>query len=215
MNGAEARRKVIICEDHEIVYTGLKLILEQSVNYVLSGHAQNGKELLPLLNEQSPDILILDLNLPDTDGFTLLRQVREFDKKICIVILTMYQDEHLVDRAHEEGANAYLLKNAANEELLRALDTINHDTFYVTRQLKEELAKKKLFHDTFTQRMKLTRREVEIIRLLSLGMTSEQASVELSISPHTIDTHRKNIFRKLEINNLAALVRFAYDNKII
>lgn len=210
-----AKRKVIICEDHEIVYTGLELLLEKSANYVLTGHAQNGKQLVPLIKEQNPDILILDLNLPDTDGFTLLKSIREFNKKICVVILTMYQDEFLLERAQAEGANAYLLKNAANDELLRALDAVQIDTFYVTRQLKEELAKKKLFLDKFSQKMKLTRREMEIIRVLSMGKTSDQASIELFISPHTVDTHRKNIFRKLEINNISALVKFAHDNKII
>lgn len=210
-----AKRKVIICEDHEIVYTGLELLLEKSANYVLTGHAQNGKQLVPLIKEQNPDILILDLNLPDTDGFTLLKSIREFNKKICVVILTMYQDEFLLERAQAEGANAYLLKNAANDELLRALDAVHIDTFYVTRQLKEELAKKKLFLDKFSQKMKLTRREMEIIRVLSMGKTSDQASIELFISPHTVDTHRKNIFRKLEINNISALVKFAHDNKII
>ncbi len=210
-----AKRKVIICEDHEIVYTGLELLLEKSANYLLTGHAQNGKQLVPLIKEQNPDILILDLNLPDTDGFTLLKSIREFNKKICVVILTMYQDEFLLERAQAEGANAYLLKNAANDELLRALDAVHIDTFYVTRQLKEELAKKKLFLDKFSQKMKLTRREMEIIRVLSMGKTSDQASIELFISPHTVDTHRKNIFRKLEINNISALVKFAHDNKII
>jgi len=209
------RKKVVICEDHEIVYTGLKIIVEQSAEYELTGHVKKGQELIPLLKKQKPDILILDLNLPDTDGFTLLKSIREFDKKLIVVILTMYQDELLVDRARDEGANAYLLKNASNEELLQALNAAINSTFYVTEELKAELAKKKLFQDTFTQRMKLTRREVEIIRLLSKGKSSEEASEELFISPYTVDTHRKNIFKKLEINNLAALVRFAYDHKII
>ncbi|MBK5279971.1 MAG: response regulator transcription factor [Bacteroidia bacterium] len=209
------KKKVIICEDHEIVYTGLKLLLDLSENYSLAGLAKNGNELIPLLKKQNPEILILDLNLPDTDGFSLLKSVREFDKEICIVILTMYQDEFLVERAREEGANAYLLKNAANYELIRALDHVTNTSFYLSRHMKEELEKKKLFHDSFTQKMKLTKREVEIIRALALGNTSEKASIDLNISQHTVDTHRKNIFRKLEINNLASLVRFAYEHKII
>lgn len=209
------KKRIIICEDHSIVYTGLKLLLEQSTRYSLVGYAANGAELLTVLKQESPDILILDLNLPDVDGLTLLKNIREFNTSMCIVILTMYHDEFLVERAKQEGANAYLLKNAGNEEFLLALDTLNIKTFYVAKQLEQALTRKKLFKDDFAQKMKLTRREVEIIRLLAMGNTSHQTSVELSISSHTVDTHRKNIFRKLEINNIADLVRFAHDNKII
>ena len=209
------RKRILVCEDHEIVYTGLKLIFEQPSPYELLGLVKTGRELVPAIKQLNPDILILDLNLPDTDGFTLLKSIREFNKDIHILILTIYQDELLVERASQEGANGYLLKNVANEELLQALASLNSTSFYVLQELKSELARKKIFRDTFSQKMKLTRREIEIIRALANGRSSEEVSTELFISPHTVDTHRKNIFRKLEVNNLAALVRFAYDHKII
>lgn len=215
MNEPGEKKRIVICEDHSIVYTGLQLLLEQSQQYTLVGYAANGTDLIPLLKQENPDILILDLNLPDIDGFSLVKAIREFNTTLRIVILTMYHDEFLVERARLEGANAYLLKNTGNEELLLALDTVDSNSFYMAEQLEQELTSKKLFKDDFAQKMKLTRREVEIIRLLAMGNTSHQTSVELSISPHTVDTHRKNIFRKLEINNIADLVRFAHDNKII
>lgn len=209
------KKKVIICEDHAIVYAGLKLLLDQSPRYELTGYTQKGAELIPLIKEHHPDILILDLNLPDTDGFTLLKSIRQFNSTLRIIILTMYQDEHLVERARQEGANAYLLKNASNEELLNTLNNLDQLEFYITRELEQEMDRKKLFQDAFAQKMKLTKREIEIIRLLASGKSSPQVSTELSISAYTVDTHRKNIFRKLEINNIADLVRFAHDNKII
>jgi DNA-binding NarL/FixJ family response regulator len=209
------KKKVLICEDHAIVYTGLKLLLDQSTQYELTGYAQKGAELIPLIRQHNPDILILDLNLPDTDGFTLLKSIREFTSRLRVIILTMYQDEHLVERARQEGANAYLLKNASNDELLHTLDNLDNQKFYVTKELEQELNRKKMFKDAFVQKMKLTKREIEIIRLLAMGKSSPQVSTELSISAFTVDTHRKNIFRKLEINNIADLVRFAHDHKII
>lgn len=211
----EQRRSVVICEDHEIVYTGLKLILDQSDDFEIIGHVQSGAELLPLLQQYQADVLILDLNLPDTDGFSLLKAVREVNKHIFVIILTMYQENHLIQRAKDEGANAYLLKNASNEELLQALRQVSHQSFFVTSELHLDNDHHDLFKDEFSQKMKLTRREIEIIRLLAMGNTSLQASVVLSISQHTVDTHRKNIFRKLKINNIADLVRFAHDAKII
>ena len=211
----EQRSSVVICEDHKIVYTGLKLILDQSEDFEIVGHAQTGKDLLPLLEQSKANILILDLNLPDTDGFSLLKSVREVNRNIFVIILTMYQDLHLIQRAKDEGANAYLLKNVSNEELLEALRQVSHTSFFVTKALQTEGDHQEIFKDEFSQKMKLTRREIEIIRLLAMGNTSQQTSVSLSISPHTVDTHRKNIFRKLKINNIADLVRFAHDTKII
>jgi DNA-binding NarL/FixJ family response regulator len=209
------KKKVLICEDHAIVYTGLKLLLDQSTQYELTGYTQKGADLIPLIRQHNPDILILDLNLPDTDGFTLLKSIREFNSHLRVIILTMYQDEHLVERARQEGANAYLLKNASNDELLQTLDNLDNQKFYVTKELEQELNRKKMFKDAFAQKMKLTKREIQIIRLLAMGKSSPQVSTELSISTFTVDTHRKNIFRKLEINNIADLVRFAHDHKII
>jgi DNA-binding NarL/FixJ family response regulator len=209
------KKKVLICEDHAIVYTGLKLLLDQSTRYELTGYTQKGADLIPLIRQHNPDILILDLNLPDTDGFTLLKSIREFTSRLRVIILTMYQDEHLVERARQEGANAYLLKNASNDELLQTLDNLDNQKFYVTKELEQELNRKKMFKDAFVQKMKLTKREIEIIRLLAMGKSSPQVSTELSISAFTVDTHRKNIFRKLEINNIADLVRFAHDHKIV
>jgi DNA-binding NarL/FixJ family response regulator len=217
MNEPNLKKRIVVCEDHSIVLSGLKLLLNHSANYTLSASAHQGHELISLLKEKEKDadILILDLNLPDTDGITLLKTIREFNTHIKIVILTMYQDEFLVERARLEGANAFLLKNSGNDELLQALDTLDDNSFYVAEQLAQELTRKKLFKDDFAQKMKLTRRELEIIKLLAMGMTSLQAAGELSLSTHTVDTHRKNIFRKLEINSIADLVRFAHDNKII
>jgi DNA-binding NarL/FixJ family response regulator len=209
------RSRVVICEDHEIVFTGLKLILDQSDDFEIVGHARNGNELLPLLEQSRATILILDLNLPDKDGFALLKAVRAVNQNIFVIILTMYQDLHLIQRAKDEGANAYLLKNSSNEELMEALRQVSHTSFFVTKELQTEGDHQDLFKDEFSQKMKLTRREIEIIRLLAMGNTSQQASVALIISPHTVDTHRKNIFRKLKINNIADLVRFAHDTKII
>jgi DNA-binding NarL/FixJ family response regulator len=142
------KRKVLICEDHAIVFAGVKLLLDQSDSYTLVGHAATGSELAPLVREQDPDILLLDLNLPDSDGFTLLQKVKEIKPTLLVIILTMYHDEFLVDRARTEGAHAYLLKNAANEELMHALDIVAPKSFYITKQLVSELTRKKLLRTT-------------------------------------------------------------------
>ena len=209
-------KKIVICEDHNIVYDGLALLLNNSTDFLMAGYAPTGKELKPLLKKTKPDILILDLNLPDTDGFILLREVRKDDTRIKIIILTMYNDHYLIAKAKEEGADAYILKNTGNQELMAAMNSLDKNKFYVTETLQKELDRKKMFRDRFAQKMKLTQREVEIIRSLAMGHSSEEIAAEFFLSHHTVETHRKNIFRKLEINNnIGKLIRFAHDNHIL
>lgn len=208
-------KKVFICEDHTIVLDGLKLVLKQHPEFEIIGYAGQGKELLTTLTLTKVDILILDLNLPDTDGFTLLDEIRKTNKQILVIILTMYNDELLIDRARKAGANAYLLKNVGNHELLQTLKTINHSTFIISQSLQQDSEQKKMFRDKFTNRMKLTDRELEIIRLLAKGQSSADIAETLFLSTHTVNTHRKNILRKLEISSTVELVHFAHDNNLL
>ena len=213
--GERALKKIVICEDHRIVYDGLELLLKQSKEFVLVGYAQIGKELPTLLTKAKPDVLILDLNLPDIDGFALLRDIRTTNQDLKVIILTMYHDGFLIEKAKNEGANAYLLKNSSNEELLSALRGVEAGEFFVTDIIQEEIERKKVYRDRFAQKMKLTRREIEVIQRLARGFNTAEIADQLFLSPHTIETHRKNIFRKLEINSIADLVRFAHDNGIL
>ena len=151
-------KKIVICEDHQIVYDGLELLFTKNADYKIAGHAATGRELLPLLKKSKPHILILDLNLPDMDGITLLNLIRKEDSRIKIIILTMYHDSYLIEKAKNAGANAYLLKNAGNKQLMVALDRVFHTDFYVTESIQLGLDRKKMFSDQFAQKMKLTNR---------------------------------------------------------
>lgn len=208
-------KKIVICEDHRIVFDGLELLLKDNRDFSIIGYAATGKELKPLLKNKKPDILILDLNLPDTDGFTLLKEVRKENSDMKVMILTMYHDSFLIEKAESEGVNAYLLKNSSNEELLNALGSLDKVPFFVTQAVQQEIDRKKMYRDRFAQKMKLTRRELEIVQRLARGQSSQEIADQLFLSLHTVETHRKNIFRKLEINNIADLVRFAHDNRIV
>jgi DNA-binding NarL/FixJ family response regulator len=208
-------RKVFICEDHTIVLDGLKLVLQQNPEFEIVGHAMQGAGLLNVLHLLQPDILILDLNLPDVDGLTLLEKIRTVNQNILIIILTMYNEELLVERAKKAGANAYLLKSVSNDELLNVLEKLNHNSFFLSESLRHDSEKKKLFRDQFVNKMKLTEREIEIIRLLAIGQSSADIAATLHLSTHTVNTHRKNILRKLEISSTVELVRFAHDNNFL
>ena len=208
-------KKVVICEDHHIVYDGLELLLGQRDDYQIVGYSPTGKDLGPILRKTKPDILILDLNLPDTDGFALLKELRKEDHGLVVIVLTMYHDTYLIEKAQREGANAYILKNTGNKELLKAMDSVVINQFYVTEATQKELDKKRLFGDRFAQKMKLTAREREIIARLAMGLSAREIAEELFVSVLTVETHRKNIFRKLEIDSIAKLIHFAHDNHLL
>jgi DNA-binding NarL/FixJ family response regulator len=208
-------KKIFICEDHTIVLDGLKLLLEKHPEYEIIGHATHGEALLPMLEVLKPDILILDLNLPDTDGLTLLEKMRPKYPDLCVIILTMYNDDFLIERAKKSGANAYLPKNVTNTELLDMLEKVSLNHFYLSDSLKQDVDRKRMFRDQFVTKMKLTERETEIIRLLAIGKSSAEIADQLFLSAHTVNTHRKNIFRKLGINSTVELVHFAHDNNLL
>jgi DNA-binding NarL/FixJ family response regulator len=209
------KKRIFICEDHTIIVEGIRLLFEGNPDFKICDHAASGKELLTKLPIIKPDILILDLNLSDMDGISILHEIRKTNRTLRVIILTMYQDEYLIESARKAGANAYLQKNVSNDELLHALHAVTSDEFYLSKQLADEEKKKKIFRDQFAGKMRLTRRELELIRFLASGKSSVQLSKELNISPLTIDTHRKNIFKKLNINNIVDLVNFAHENNIV
>jgi DNA-binding NarL/FixJ family response regulator len=208
-------KKVFVCDDHTIIVEGLELLFKNHAEFMLIGQTHRGMELLSKLKELKPDILLLDLNLKDSDGFTLLEQIRKKDNVLKIIFLTMYQDEFLIQRAQKEGANGYLQKSVSNKELLHAFEQVYHQPFYISGALQNDIENRKMFRDHFADKMKLTRREVELIPLLAAGKSSTQIATELFVSAHTIDTHRKNIFKKLKINNIIELVNFAHENRLL
>jgi DNA-binding NarL/FixJ family response regulator len=209
------KKKVFVCEDHTIIIDGLRLLLESNPDFMLAGFTTEGSELIPQIDKTRPDILLLDLNLKEQDGFSLLEQLKKTHPEVNVLILTMYEDEELINRAKKLGASGYLPKNIGNEALLLALRGVEKNSFYIPDGLQKKIAQRKAFRDEFIDRMKLTKREVEIIRSIAQGQPTTVIAEKLFVSPYTVETHRKNIFRKLSLSNVAELVRFAHENFLV
>ncbi len=207
--------KIIICEDHDIVVEGVRLVLSGWPDFQLIGHAHTEAELLPLLEKQ-PHILLLDLNLKKQDGFQILNKIKPNYPNLKTLILTMYEDAFLIDKAKKLRANGYLLKNSSNGELLEAL---NHVTvsgeFFLPAGLQKHKLEQETYRDKFVEKMHLTSREIEIIRLVVDGKTGKEIAAQLFLSLYTVDTHRRNILAKLKLKNIADLVRFAFDHHLV
>lgn len=207
-------KRVLVCEDHTLVVDGLKLLL-QPHGFEWAGHAPTTVGLAARIADTKADVLLLDLNIKGDDGLAVLADLRQTFPSLLILILTMYRDEFFIERARKEGANGFLEKDIGNDELLRALGRDPQQPFYLSSTLAREQQERQHYRDHFAGKMKLTKREMDVIPLLAHGKTTHEIAEQLFLSPLTVDTHRKNIFRKLNITNVVDLVNFAHENKLV
>ena len=207
--------QVIICEDHNLTIDGLCVLLSAYPGFVLTGHANTSEELFELLEKVTPDILILDINLGNENGLTLIGQIKEKAPHIRVLILTMYDDPVLVSKAKELKADGYLTKSATSLEFIEALEGLKRNIFYESPAGIAKRVNGEKLRDAFIERMKLTKREVEIISLVSQGKSVKAISEQLNLSLFTIQTHKKNIMKKLKLKSAVELVHYAMRNNFV
>lgn len=208
--------KIVICEDHDVVVEGVKLMLANQAEYLLCGHARNQQELLSLLEKEEPEVLLLDLNLNGQDGFTILEQLRPRYSNLKVVIFTMYEEGFMIEKAKKLKANGYLLKNSSHGELVEALNHVSSSSeFYLPSGLLKRKRESDAYRDEFIEKMHLTAREIEIVKLVAGGKSAKEIADQLFLSLHTVDTHRRNVLVKLKMKNIADLVRFAAKNHLV
>jgi two-component system nitrate/nitrite response regulator NarL len=208
--------KIIICEDHDVVVEGVKLMLAHQRQFMVCGHARNQQELVQLLEKEQPEVLLLDLNLNGQDGFAILELIRPKYPQLKVIIFTMYEEGFMIEKARKLKANGYLLKNSSGHELQEALNHVmQSNEFYLPQALFKQKRENDTYRDEFIEKMHLTVREIEIIKLITEGKSSKEIADQLFLSIHTVDTHRRNVLVKLKMKNIADLVRFAAKNNLI
>lgn len=201
--------KVLLADDHAIVMEGLQVVLSAHEEIEVVGTVLNGEEVLRFVRFNEVDVVVLDINMPVMDGITCARELKKNHPDVKIIILTMYAQKSFVDEIVKIGIDGCLLKSNTGKELNEAIERVMKGKPYYDRlrnfnSPKEEVAQ-----------FKLSKRELEIIKLVAEGLTSVQIAEKLFISDLTVQTHRRNIIRKLGINNSAQLVQFARDNELI
>ena len=209
--------RVLIADDHAIVRAGLRALLVDDGAFDLVGEATGGYETIELVGKTNPDVLILDLSMPDLDGIAVTRRIKPQYPGLRILILTIHEDEALLREAIKAGAAGYILKRAAEAELISAIRTILRGDLYVdpsmVRSLLGESGQVKLKQISSTEN--LTPRETEILKLIVEGYTNRQIGNELSISIRTVEGHRANISDKLGLHSRVELVRYAREHNLI
>ncbi len=211
--------KVMIVDDHFIFRNGLKDLLEEIPEAEVIGEASSGSEFLELLSSHEPDIVFMDIKMPGMNGIETTRKALEEYPGLKILALSMFGEGEYVEEMLQAGAMGYLLKNIGKEELIKAIDNIANEKGYfsdeilvmVTRQVFN--AKKKSEEQSIIE--SLTKRELEVLQLVSQGFSNLEIADKLDISPRTVGGHRNNMLSKSGLKNTAALISFAMKNQAI
>lgn len=202
--------RVFIVDDHYMVIEGIRSLLQNRSGIEWTGHATNAESCLAFLQRQQPDVILMDINLPDKSGIDLCKEVKTKYPAIQILGLSTFNQRSFIEKMMEHGASGYLLKNAGREELLKAIDTAMQGRSYMSHEAVLALRSLKTLGLPL-----LTRREQEILELIAAGLTNQEIANKLFISYTTVDTHRKNLLQKFEAKNVAVLVNMATKHGFI
>lgn len=206
----------VIVEDHEITREGLSDVLEARLNLEVVGTTGDGLEAFSLVETHNPDVLILDLSLPHLNGLDILHKIEERNVEVNVVVLSMHGEAHYVQEAFDLGVSAYVLKESPLEELLEAIDKAIHGSSYLSKdviaKLSEESSSVDEEEDPFQT---LTDREREVLQLTAEGYTSKEVGEKLRISDRTVEKHRENLKKKLEVQNAVEMATVALRRGLI
>lgn len=209
------KKTILIIDDHPLFREGLKAIIERDNRFEVVGEAGNGREGLRLAKELKPDLALVDMSLPDQSGIQLTRELKNASLKTRIMIITMHSKVDYIVKAFRAGATGYVVKESASERLLQGMDTVLKGEYFMDSSVSHKVVKKLMqFPEkgakiTDASYDTLTPREQEIMVLLAEGLSSKEIADKLFISPKTVDNHRSNIFRKLNLHSVIELIRYA------
>lgn len=213
------RLKVLIADDHGVVRKGLRLLLEQYPEIEVVGEAANGREAVRLATELSPNIVLMDVAMPLLNGIDAAEQIRKAGSQVGIIMLTMHADESYVLRALSAGVKGYLLKESAEDDLLRAVKAVAENRPFfspaITQTLLEDymrVLKQEGLSDSFEL---LTTREREVLQLLAEGKSNKEVAAILDVSLYTVESHRTNLMQKLNLHNTAEIVLYAVRKNLV
>jgi len=211
--------RLILVDDHEVVRSGLRMLLGAEADVEIVGEAGTAAEALATTTQVRPDVILMDIGLPDMSGIDAARQIKQRFPEVAIVALTIHEDEQYFFKMLEAGASGYVPKRAAPGELLTAIRAASRGEVYLYPSLAKLLVQDYLSQERPTGEKShldgLTEREREVLTYLAEGATNEEIAASLVISPKTVERHRENIMRKLNLHSRAELVRYAIRKGII
>lgn len=209
---------IVLVDDHELVRQGLRALLESRSDFVVLGEAGDGHEAIRLVKKLEPDVMVLDVEMPDFNGIEVAKRVSALNLRTKILALSMHAERQYVSEMMASGASGYILKKSAIEELETAIRKVVSNKMFCSPSListvMEDYAER-LAHDKVSGLSKLTPREVEVLKLIAEGLSTKEIAAALNLSIKTIDTHRQQIMRKLEIHSIVELAKFAIREGLV
>jgi DNA-binding NarL/FixJ family response regulator len=211
--------RILIADDHEVVREGMRALIEREPGWEVCGMATNGQEAVDSAKKLKPEIVVLDMTMPELDGLTALRQIKNALPNTEVVIFSAHHSEDVIEQLFDAGAKSYIQKSDAGRHLVTAIKSLAEHKPFFTPEISEILFAKFFSAGSGKRQAEvdhsLTAREREIVRLLAEGQSNKEIASSLGISIRTAETHRAALMRKLDVNSVSALVRYAIRNNII
>jgi DNA-binding NarL/FixJ family response regulator len=202
--------KVFITDDHYMVIEGIRSLLQPEKTIEWMGHATNAASCMAFLREQQPEVLLLDINLPDKSGIDLCKEIKDKYPDIYILGLSSFNQQSYIQKMIQNGASGYLLKNATQHEIIEAIETVIHGGTFLSHEASVTIRENK-----DAEIPVITRREKEVLQLIAEGLINKEIAEKLFISITTVDTHRNSLLSKFDVKNTANLIRLASQFNLI
>ena len=215
------KTKIVIADDHQIFIEGIKSLIKDSDQVALVGEATDGETLMQVLRSKTPDVVLMDVSMPRMNGIEATKKIRSQYPEMKILGLTMYDDAISISEMMKAGASGYLLKTTGKSELINAITRVQQGEKYLSNEVSMKLIERMFDgniqeeYSRTARKADITKRELDIIRLIAQEMTNAEIAKKLNNSPMTIITHRKNLLRKLGVKNTAGLVKYAVQNGLL
>ncbi len=207
--------RILLADDHEIVREGVRAMIEQHPGWEICGEAATGREAVALTRERTPDIVIMDIGMPELNGLDATRQIKRLVPQVEVLMFTANETEEIVRQVFQSGARGYLLKAEASKHLIPAIEMLSKHRTYFSSKVSEMIFSGYMQGRAGIQDTALTSRERETVQLIAEGKSNKDIAEAFGISVKTVETHRAAIMRKLKLESVAAVVRYAIRNGII
>lgn len=210
--------RILVVDDHGVLRAGLTTLLNAQPDMEVVGEADNGNDALQLTSETQPDVILMDISMPDMDGIEATKRIKQLNPQARVLILSLHEDSELIKESIRSGARGYILKKALKEDLIRAIHEVMRNEIYLHASLAQQLFKNR---DDFVEEEKvstdetLTPREIDVLRFIASGYTNKQTAEHLQISVRTVEYHRSHITEKLNLHSRVELMQYAEKNGII
>jgi len=208
---------ILLADDHQLILDGLNSLLKNREDILVAGEAKNGRDALSLVKLLDPDIVLMDIDMPVMNGIEALKEIKKASPTTKVIILSMHEESGMIKSLMALGANGYLLKSCSQDELLGAISTVAKGQQYFSQGAVRSLLQMENSPNSAAQELTelLTDRETEVLQLIAEGFSNKEIGAKLFISHRTVDTHRTNLMKKLNVGNIAGLISFAIKKGLV